>query len=198
MNGSKSRASILFVDDDPRVTEGLMRSMRREPYECVVANSAADALAIMERRHIDVLVSDEKMPMTSGSELLAIVRQRFPASIRIILSGQSSLDAAIRAINEGEVYRFLQKPCNPAELAATIRQALQHKQLQDLSRRLLREHRGRGRLLEELEARNPGITHLATDDDGAIIADEEDAATMEDLIREMESALTGRAGGEAD
>ena len=190
-----ARATVLFVDDDPSVTQAVVRALRQECFECVTANSAAGALEILQQRPVDVLVSDERMPATSGSELLAIVRERFPACVRIILSGQSDLEAAIRAINQGEVYRFLQKPCNPAELAATIQQALQHKRLQDLSRELLRQHQRRGRLLQALEARNPGITQLATDDDGAILVDERDAAVpMGDLLREMEDAVAGKTG----
>lgn len=183
------RATVLFVDDDPAVTQAVVRMLHQESFHCVTANSAAAALAVLEQRAVDVLVSDERMPETSGSELLAVVRQRFPACVRIILSGQSDLEAAVRAINQGEVYRFLRKPCHPAELVATVRQALQHKRLQDLSRELLRQHQRRGRLLQELEARNPGITRLATDVDGAILVDERDAAvSMSDLLRELEAA----------
>jgi DNA-binding NtrC family response regulator len=179
MVSDAARATVLFVDDDPSVTQAVVRVLRQEHFECVTANSAAGALEILQQRPVDVLVSDERMPATSGSELLAIVRERFPACVRIILS----------------VYRFLQKPCNPAELAATIQQALQHKRLQDLSRELLRQHQRRGRLLQELEARNPGITQLATDDDGAILVDERDAAvSMGDLLREMEDAVAGKTG----
>ncbi len=177
---------ILFVDDDISITTGLLRVLHREPFQCHAANSAAAALEILEQRAVDVLVSDEVMPMISGCELLATVRERFPWTIRIILTGQSSVEAAIHAINEGEVYRFLSKPCNPVELAATIKQALQQKQLQDLSRELLHQHRSCERLLEAVEARSPGIMRLATDSDGAIIADEPDEqTTIEDLLREM-------------
>lgn len=190
MPNEPDRATVLFVDDDPAVTLAVVRMLRQESFHCVTANSATAALAVLEQRAVDVLVSDERMPETSGSELLTVVRQRFPACVRIILSGQSDLEAAVRAINQGEVYRFLRKPCHPAELAATIRQALQHKRLQDLSRELLRQHQRRGRLLQDLEARNPCITRLATDADGAILVDERDAAvSMGDLLRELEAAV---------
>ena len=86
----------------------------------------------------------------------------------MILSGQADLEAAVRAINEGEVYRFLLKPCHPKELQMTILQGLQHKKLVAQSRRLLQEHQKTQNLLEELEKANPGITKIDIDEDGAI------------------------------
>ena len=74
----------------------------------------------------------------------------------------------MRAINEGEVYRFLLKPCHPKELQMTILQGLQHKKLVAQSRRLLQEHQKTQNLLEELEKANPGITKIDVDEDGAI------------------------------
>ena len=86
----------------------------------------------------------------------------------MILSGQADLEAAVRAINEGEVYRFLLKPCHPKELQMTILQGLQHKKLVAQSRRLLQEHQKTQNLLEELEKANPGITKIDMDEDGVI------------------------------
>jgi two-component system probable response regulator PhcQ len=73
---------------------------------------------------VDVVISDEKMPGMSGSEFLSLVRQEYPDTIRIILTGYGSLESAIRAINEGEIYRLFTKPCNVIDLAITIRLAL--------------------------------------------------------------------------
>lgn len=103
---SKHKATILLVDDEPNVTDALKRSMRNEPYELLTASSAASAQQILAGRHVDVVVSDEQMPGMAGSEFLSWVRAQFPHTIRMILSGQATLAAAIRAINEGEVYRF--------------------------------------------------------------------------------------------
>jgi two-component system probable response regulator PhcQ len=137
-----------------------------------------------------VVVSDERMPGMSGSQFLSEVRKKYPHTIRMILSGQADLEAAVRAINEGEVYRFLLKPCNPADLRITIRQALEHKQLVELSRKLLREYEKKQTLLDELERANPGITLVTTDEHGAICMDDEDeemASDLADLLREMQA-----------
>jgi response regulator RpfG family c-di-GMP phosphodiesterase len=109
----------------------------------------------------------------------------------MILSGQADLEAAVRAINEGEVYRFLLKPCHPKELQMTIQQGLQHKKLMAQSRRLLQEHMKTQNLLEELERANPGITKIETDDDGAIVmeADDGGAEDMQSLLNDLEREM---------
>ena len=117
---------VLFVDDQPNVIEGLKRVLRKEPYEILSASSAAEALDIMSQQPIDVVVSDEKMPGMSGSEFLFLVSQKYPDTVRMLLTGQASLDATIRAINQGEIYHCFTKPCNEADIATTIRQALKY------------------------------------------------------------------------
>ncbi len=184
------QAGILFVDDEPRVTDAIRRSFKRAPYRLYTAASAAEGLQCLATETIDVVVSDERMPGMSGAEFLAQVRQQYPDTIRIILSGQADLEAAIKAINEGEIYRFLVKPCDPADLRVTIDKALEHKRLLEQSRRLLREYQKANALLEELEAGTPGITRLETDADGAILVDERDAALdLGSLLAEIEAEL---------
>ena len=91
------RPVVLFVDDEKGVTDGFRANMRRQPFSVVTANSAAEALEILGERHIDVVVSDEQMPGMHGSALLAEVRRTWPDVMRIILTGQASLDATIAA-----------------------------------------------------------------------------------------------------
>jgi DNA-binding NtrC family response regulator len=169
------RAVVMFVDDDPSVTAALKRVLRHEPYEVIAETSADGALRTLGARPVDVVISDEQMPGMPGSEFLAIVRQQFPRTIRMILSGHATLDAAVRAINEGRVYRFFLKPCHPSEVKAAIQQSLEHRRLTTLSSQLLRRHQRQARLVEALEKESPGLTHLETDDDGAIVVDETDA-----------------------
>jgi DNA-binding NtrC family response regulator len=165
---------VLLVDDEPNVTTALKRRLRNESYEIVTASSGREALAILERQDVDLIVSDEQMPGMRGSELLAIVNQRYPETIRMILTGHASLDAAIRAINEGEIYRFFLKPCNEVDLVVSIRHALEQKRLERENRRLERQVRRATSLLEALERDNPGISNLEVDDDGAVVIDVEE------------------------
>jgi len=191
------KSNILLVDDEPNLTAGLVRSLDRHQFHIHTAESAQQGLMILAGNNIDVVVSDERMPGMTGSQFLAEVRKLWPNTIRMILSGQADLEAAVRAINEGEVYRFLLKPCHPKDLQMTILQGLQHKKLVAQSRRLLQEHMKTQNILEELEKANPGITKIDLDEDGAISLDEDAGnvqdvqSLLEDLEREM-SKVAGR------
>jgi two-component system probable response regulator PhcQ len=190
---NEKSATILLVDDEPNVTDALKRALRREPYEILTAVSGAAAQELLERHHVDVVVSDEQMPGMSGSVFLSRVRKQFPHTIRMILSGQASLEAAVRAINEGEVYRFFLKPCNPTDLIMTVQQALAHKRLEDQSRRLLRKYQRQASMLARLEHDNSGLLHLDTDEQGALVMDESDAeCDVTELLAQMERAMAGR------
>jgi two-component system probable response regulator PhcQ len=190
MSLAKNRGTILFVDDEPNITAAFKRTLRSQPYELLSSTSAEDALQILEDRPVDVVVSDEQMPGMSGSEFLAEVRVRKPTTIRIILSGHASVDAALRAINQGEVYRFLTKPCSPTDLIGTIHQALAYKKLQALSLRLLRDYRRQADLIDAAERISPAIRQLETDMDGAILVDDTDAdGAIPDLLTEIEREM---------
>jgi two-component system, probable response regulator PhcQ len=193
MSTKAHTATILLVDDEPQVTDALKRALRREPYDFLAAASGAAAQAILDKQHVDVIISDEQMPGMSGSEFLSQVRKQFPRTIRMILSGQASLDAAVRAINEGEVYRFFLKPCNPTDLVFTIQQALAHKRLEEQSRRLLREYQRQAAALAKLKLDGPDLLRLNTDEHGLLVIDESDGEVeVNDLLAEIELAMAAR------
>jgi len=185
------KSKLLLVDDEPNLTSALVRSLDRTQFQIFTADSAQQGLMILAGNDIDVVVSDERMPGMTGSQFLSEVRKQWPNTIRMILSGQADLEAAVRAINEGEVYRFLLKPCHPKELQLTILQGLQQKKLVAQSRKLLQEHQKNVNILETLEKDNPGITKVDLDEDGAILMDENAGANedvqslLDDLEREM-------------
>jgi len=185
------KSKLLLVDDEPNLTSALVRSLDRTQFQIFTADSAQQGLMILAGNDIDVVVSDERMPGMTGSQFLSEVRKQWPNTIRMILSGQADLEAAVRAINEGEVYRFLLKPCHPKELQMTILQGLQHKKLVAQSRRLLQEHQKQQNLLEALEKDNPGITKIELDEDGAITLEEDPGnnedvqSLLDDLEKEM-------------
>ena len=118
---------MLFVDDEKLVLEGLRDSLRRYKFEIHSASSADEGLDILASVPIDVVISDERMPMMSGSEFLAFVCEMYPETVRLILSGQESPDTGHRALYEGQVYRFVRKPCQADELAQIILQAMEEK-----------------------------------------------------------------------
>ncbi len=190
MANDSAASTILLVDDEPRITDGLSRHFSSRHYRTLKATSAAEGYRILETQPVDVVVSDEQMPGQTGSQFLAGVRRQYPQTVRIILTGQASLETAIRAINDGEVYRFFLKPCNPVDLVVTIQQALAHKRLEERSRELLAEFRKQAAMLQQIEQHHPGLLELHLDDSGAILVDEADAdIPVENLLRDIERSI---------
>jgi len=115
---------ILFVDDDPAVLEGYQRLLSKN-FEIETASGAEQALSMLAAdESIAVVVSDMRMPKIDGAQFLAKVMVKFPEAIRIMLTGNSDLAAAMRAVNEGNIYRFLTKPCDKEELVRSLEAAL--------------------------------------------------------------------------
>lgn len=112
---------ILFVDDEERILRSLAMQFRRH-YEVLTENDPLRALQRL-RGPVHVLVSDQRMPQMSGSQLLAQAREIAPDTLRILLTGYSDLDAAVEALNSGGIFRYLTKPWDQQEMAFTLRQA---------------------------------------------------------------------------
>lgn len=111
---------ILCVDDEPNVLEGLVLHLARR-WKVTTATSGSQALAVLAREGpFSVVMSDMRMPGMDGVELLARVRTDEPDTVRVLLTGQADLDAAIHAVNEGQIFRFLTKPCPPAQLLGAL------------------------------------------------------------------------------
>ncbi len=180
---------ILLVDDEPHVTEALKRTLHKEPYEILSANSANEALQILAREPVSVVISDERMPGMPGAEFLALVYRDYPETIRIMLTGHANLDLALRAINEGQIYRFLLKPCNEQEIRITLRQAIQQKELAEKSRQLLQKVKQQDLVLNHLEKDHPGITKVERDSTGTIVIDDF-GFDLDRLIQEIKEELS--------
>lgn len=116
------KASLLFVDDEERVTK-LLRMIFRSEYAVTTASSGREALQIISRQPIDVVVSDQRMPEMTGIELLAEIRKRSPATMRILLTGYSDLAAILGSVNEGEVFRFINKPWDHEDIKRIVGEA---------------------------------------------------------------------------
>jgi len=114
----------LFVDDQSEVTEALHAAFRRQPFKVHTANSALEGFQILSTATIDAVVSDEQMPVMSGSQFLSVVRRQYPEVIRIILSGRSDMSAVLAAINDAQAHRFLLKPSTPKEIATCVTDAI--------------------------------------------------------------------------
>lgn len=130
-------ARLLLVDDEVRVLEAYQRALRKR-YTFDTATGGAEALTLMANGEpYHVIVSDMRMPGMDGVEFLAEARDRFPDTVRIMLTGNSDQRTAIDAINKGDIFRFLNKPCPPDELALAVEAGLLQYQLVSAERELL-------------------------------------------------------------
>ena len=133
-----TRKSILFVDDEPNILAGLKRMLRplRNTMDIMFAESGQEALACLREHHIDVMVSDMRMPGMDGAELLTRVQRHYPHTIRIMLSGQADEESTLRTV--GVVHQFIAKPSDPETLkgvlgkACALQDLMQNEQLQAL------------------------------------------------------------------
>ena len=119
----QDRATILFVDDEERVVN-LLRLVFRNDYHVLTATSGQAALDLMHQHTVDVLVTDQRMPGMMGIELLARVRESHPATVRVLLTGYSDLAAIVSSVNEGQVFRFVNKPWDHAEIKTVVSDAV--------------------------------------------------------------------------
>lgn len=160
-------ATVLLVDDEENILSSVRRVLRNERYRLIAATSGAMALELLEQHEVDLIVSDARMPGMDGATLLAQVQQRWPECLRILLTGYADITTTIKAINQGQIYRYISKPWDDDELRLIIRQALafqfsererqrleqltraQNAHLQELNETLERRVRARTAELEE-------------------------------------------------
>lgn len=150
---------ILCVDDERNVLKALRRLfMDEDDYDIMVAESGEEGLEILaEETDVRLVVSDYRMPGMNGVEFLAQVYEKWPDTIRIVLSGYADTAAVVEAINLGQIYKFIPKPWNDEELKTAISTALQHQDLQIQNNRLNEELQEKNRQLEEI---NENLEHL--------------------------------------
>ncbi|WP_291991493.1 EAL domain-containing protein [Candidatus Accumulibacter sp. ACC003] len=118
-----SQPTVLLVDDEPSILSALRRLLRREGYRVLVADSGAAAFVVLARESVEVIVSDQRMPQMSGTELLERVKKMYPRTVRLVLSGYSEITAVTDAINKGSIHRYLSKPWDDEVLKSEIREA---------------------------------------------------------------------------
>ncbi len=169
-----TRAVILVVDDEEFVLNALERSLRLDGHEVITCGDPVQALALLKEREVDVIISDHLMPQMKGLDFLREAKSLRPRAIRILLTGHADLQLALRAINEGEVYRFFTKPWDDETLRLDVRLALESRRLRDENARLSEQVDRQAAILRDLEARYPGISSVRRSETGAVIIDEQD------------------------
>lgn len=170
---TKNDNNILIVDDEPQVIAALMRGLADEPYALAAAAGGKEALDLMARQRFKVVISDERMPGMDGSDFLGWAKKLYPHTVRILLTGYASVEATMRAVNCGEIYRFFTKPWDDGELKLALRYAVEKYDLEEENRLLLQTVRRQSRELHYLERHYPGISEIRRDARGAIVIEEE-------------------------
>lgn len=151
-SGNGPAATLLFVDDEPSILSSLKRLFRPHGYRIFTAEGGAEALEIMEREHVDLVVSDMRMPAMTGAQFLQQVYERWPDCVRILLTGYAEIADTIDAINKGHIYRYISKPWEDNDITLSIRHALRQKQLEQANRGLEELTRKQNEELKELNA----------------------------------------------
>src|SRR6266480_7580095 len=130
--------TVLVVDDEPDVVKSVQDLLRLD-YKVLGTTRAADALIILNKEIVHVVMTDQRMPEMSGVEFLHKVREQHPDAIRLLFTGYADIRAVIDAINQGNVYRYLTKPWDPDELQTVIREACERYDLIAERKRLIED-----------------------------------------------------------
>ena len=146
--------TILCVDDEPNILSSLRRLFRGKGYEVLTAISGAQGLELLAQQPVDLVISDMRMPEMDGARFLAQVRERWPNTVRLLLTGYSDVQSIQDAINCGEIYRYITKPWDDNDILLIVRHALERHQLELEKQRLealtLKQN-------EELKSLNAGL-----------------------------------------
>jgi DNA-binding NtrC family response regulator len=152
--------TVLFVDDEPNILNALTRLFRGDHLRILTATNGDDALNLVRDGGIHVVVTDNIMPGMSGVELARKIKEHSPETLRIILSGHSDMDSVLKAINQGEAFRFVMKPWHDMDLKATVSLAMAQYRLTEQNRELISEIQSQRLLLHRLQKRYPDIYAL--------------------------------------
>ena len=157
--------TLLLVDDETSFLNAMVRALRNEPYTIMVASNGHDALAILEKFEVDVVVADYKMPGLDGLNLLKKIRVTYPLVTPIMLTAFCNAKVVLRAVNEIRIYKFLLKPIRVADFKIAIKFAMEES--------LSGVHTTPEAELEnfycDLERNFPGITTVHRDAEGYYI-----------------------------
>lgn len=144
--------TLLFVDDEANILSSLKRLFRPFGYRILTAESGAAGLEILALEFVDLVISDMRMPEMTGAQFLEKVHQGWPNTVRILLTGYADIGSTIEAINKGQIYRYISKPWEDNDIAVTVRQALELRELEREKARLLELTRVQNEELKELNS----------------------------------------------
>jgi signal transduction histidine kinase len=143
----RPKHTILVVDDEPDVVKSVQDLLRFD-YKVLGATRASDALRLINEQSVHVVLTDQRMPEMTGVDFLRKLREQFPDTVRLLITGYADIRAVIDAINQGNVYRYITKPWEPEELQSVIREAAERYDLVAERKRLMEELKGKNEQLQ--------------------------------------------------
>jgi len=147
-----STYTVLFVDDEPNILRAIKRALFTMDITLLLADSGAKALDLMSKHDVHVVISDMKMPQMSGAELLEQVAINYPETFRVVLTGYADIESTIKAVNQGKIHRYLQKPWDNQELIAVVEEGLERVKLKAENLRLQKLTRLQNKKLRDVNA----------------------------------------------
>ncbi|MCD6294049.1 MAG: response regulator [Deltaproteobacteria bacterium] len=152
---NERKHTILCVDDEESILHSLKRLLRKESYRMLTASSGEEGLDLLSGNEVHLVLSDQRMPGMNGTEFLAKVKENYPDTIRIVLTGYTEVDSITGSINKGHIYKFILKPWNNQNLKLEIKQGLDQYDLvksnKSLHKRVLQQNEELKNINNDLE-----------------------------------------------
>ncbi|MCB4438138.1 response regulator [Alteromonas sp. McT4-15] len=159
---NKVTYTVLFVDDEPNILRAIKRALFTMDITLLLAESGAKALELLEKNEVHVVISDMKMPQMSGAELLEQVAINYPETFRVVLTGYADIESTIKAVNQGKIHRYLQKPWDNQELVAAVEEGLERVKLKAENERLQKLTRLQNKKLKDVNSSLEQMVHKRT------------------------------------
>jgi response regulator RpfG family c-di-GMP phosphodiesterase len=180
--------TVLLVDDEANITNALKRTLRRDGYNILTANSGAEGLNLLAIHEVGVIISDQRMPQMAGVEFLRKVKTFYPKTMRIVLSGYTELESVTTAINEGAIYKFLTKPWDDEQLRLNIREAFDRYEMEQENRRLAIELQNAN---DKLKLLNQNLEQQVTDKTREIVHNINILQISQEILEHLPMAILG-------
>lgn len=180
--------TLLLVDDEEGITASLYRLLRRDGYTILRANGGQDGLDLLAQHEVGVIVSDQRMPGMTGVEFLSKVKEMYPDTVRIVLSGYTELNSVTDAINRGAIYKFLTKPWEDDLLRANIEEAFHRYEMKMENARLSDELQDAN---EELQSINRELERRVEEKTGEVLRNLHVLQVSQEMLEHLPVAVIG-------
>lgn len=180
--------TLLLVDDEENITSALVRLLRQDGYRILRADGGQAGLDLLEKNEVGVIISDQRMPGMTGVEFLGKVRELYPETVRIVLSGYTELNSVTDAINRGSVYKFFTKPWEDDLLRANIKEAFQHYEMKMENVRLTHDLEDAN---EELQRINRELEQRVEDKTNEVIRNLNILQVSQEVLERLPVAVLG-------